>query len=240
MKKILLTMVLCAGVLFAQAQLIKSDFLAGYGIGENLEKGAYANTTQGSGTPIMLNQWNLSGKTGTNDTGGSNPQTTLALNYGGYAASGQDVAIALAKLESGGRTSIYSLASDYTYGAGTYYIAFMTKVTAASPTTIHEYFALDGNYTGNAQRVRLAVKKPNEEATTFGFGLGGSSSSPSSVSGTFNFGETYLMAFKVVLTEDPENPGVGDGTGTATLYINPDPAAGEPTSSFATVAIEGT
>lgn len=241
MKKIVLTTVMCAGILFANAQLIKRDFLTDYSIGENLEKGAYANTDQNAANPIKVNQWNLSGKTGLNDQGGVTAQTTLALTYPGYIESGMDVSIAMAKLESGNqRTTVYSLASDNTYGAGVYYVAFMTNVIDASPTTTHEYVAFDGNYTGNAQRARIGVRRTAAEATTFGFGLSGSASAPNSVSGTFNFGETYLVVLKVVLTEDAATPGVGTGEGTAYLYINPDLNSDEPAAAFLTAIIEGT
>ena len=224
MKKIVLIMVMCAGVLFANAQLIKRDFLDGYGVGEDLEKGAYSGTDQATVT-IKPNQWNLSGKAGANDQGGSTAITTGPLFYADYAESGNDVAIAMAKQASGyQRTTIYSLVSDNTYGAGTYYLAFMTNVMDASPTATHEYVAFDGNFTGNAQRARIAVRRTAEEAPTYGFGLSGDGAAPTSVSGTFNIDETYLLVLKVVLA--------GGGAGTASLYVNPDPKAAEPASAL--------
>lgn len=233
-------MVMCAGVLFANAQLIKRDFLAGYSDGVDLEKGAYTGVDQAT-VPIMINQWNLSGKAGVNDQGGVTAITTTPLMYSDYIESGTDVAIAMAKLDaSNSRTTIYSLAADNTYGAGTYYLAFMTNVTIASPTSIQEYVAFDGNFTGNAQRARIGVKKPDVDATSFGFGLSGDASAPATVSGSFTLGVTHLLVLKVVLTEDAANPGVGDGTGTAYLYVDPDLKAAEPATAFATAAISGT
>lgn len=240
MKKILLTAgLVCAGFMVANAQLIKDDFLAGYGIGTDLEKGQYANTTQGEGTPIMVDQWNRSGKDNANDQSGENPQTVPALSYDGYVGSDKDVAIALAKLETGGRTTIYSLASDNTYGAGTYYVSFLINVTAASPTSGQEFFALDGNYTGNAQRARFGVKRTDAEATTYMIGLGdGSAPAANAFSGSFDFGTTYLAVMKVELTDD--GTGLGTGGGTTSVFINPDVNATEPATAFATSPITGT
>ena len=233
MKKIVLTMAMCASVMFASAQLIKNDFLAGYSSGQSLEKGAYAGTDQPT-TEIKVNQWNLSGKTGANDqsTDSSSPEVVASLTYDGYVDSDKDVAIDLLKLPTGGRTSVYSMANDDTYGAGTYYLAFMFNVTVASPTTGHEFLALDGNFTGNAQRARFGVKGI-AETENYQIGISGSASAPSTFSGEFAYGTTYLAVMKVVL--------VGDGTGTATLYLNPSLTGAESAATaFATVAIEGT
>ncbi len=224
-------MVLCAGVLFANAQLIKNNFLAGYTVGQDLEKGAYANTTQDETNPIKLNQWNLSGKTGNNDQSPESvsPKLVAPLTYASYIESGKNVAIDLLKLTTGGRTDIYSLADDNTYGAGTYYVAFMFNVSAAT-TSGAEFISLDGNYTGNAQRARLGIKGIDETTYAIGLGDGGA---PSVFSGIYNFGTTYLAVLKVVID--------GAGLGTTSVYINPNVAGTEPASSTVTpVGITGT
>lgn len=238
MKKIFTLLLLTSAIVFANGQLIKSDFLTGYKVGDPIEKGAYAGTTQGAEFPIMVNQWNLSGKTGTNDQSGANPLAVAPLVYTGYAESGKDVAIDLLKLETGGRTTIHSLASDYTYGPGTYYLAFMTNVTAASLTSGQEYLAFDGNYTANGQRARLTVKAVDE--TTFQFGLGDGSAASTFIATPFNFGQTYFMVLKVTLNPNESKPTEGNGTGTAWLYINPEISTTEPTEATQQTAISGT
>ncbi len=229
MKKIVLTMLTCTSVLFANAQLITRDFLTGYTVGNNLEKGTYANTTQGVGTPIMANQWSRSGKDDANNTSGANPKTVAALTYSGYSESGKDVAVDLLQLAEGGRTSIYSIASDNVYGAGTYYVAFMYNVSAASTDAGNEFFSIDGNYTGNSQRARFGVKGINENTYAIGLGDGGV---PTDFSGTYNFNQTYLAVVKVTID--------GTGVGTTWVYINPDTKGTEPTTATATCGITGT
>lgn len=244
MKKLLLSACLCSAIILsANAQFVKNDFLSGYTAGENLEKGAYPSTTQGEDNPIKLNQWNLSGKTGTSDQGGENPKTVAPLVYAGYTESGKNVAVDLLKTESGqGRTTIYSMMSDYTYGAGTYYLAFMFNASTASVTSGNEFLSLDGNYTANGQRARFGIKGiDTEEKNTYMIGLGdGGTPAAGAFSGSFNFGETYLAVLKVTLKESSSNPGQGDGTGTAWVYINPNITQDEPASAFTTLPITGT
>jgi len=229
MKKLFLLIIAANFVLNSQAQLIKRDFLAGYVPTNVLEKGAYSSTTQDATNPIMINQWNLAGKTGTNDQSGVNPLVTDPLSYTGYIDSGKDVSIDMLKLASGGRTSIYSLASDNTYAAGTYYLALMINLSSAT-TTAADFVSFDGNYTGNAQRSRITVK--GVDATTFQLGMGDAGVATAFGSTALNFGQTYLAVVKFTV--------VGDGTGTCWLFINPDVSLGEPTTAFATSAITGT
>ncbi|MFV0467724.1 MAG: hypothetical protein ACK5MK_02220 [Dysgonomonas sp.] len=232
MRKILLSAVLLSiGIMTVNAQLIKSDFLANYAVGDNLEKGSYANTTQGESTPLQANQWSLSGKTGENDQSSVSvsPKAASPLVFSGYVDSDKNVAIDFLKLATGGRTTIYSLVNDNTYGAGTYYFSFLFKVTEASLTTAAEFFSLDGNYTGNAQRVRFSVKGIDE--TTYQIGLGDSGAA-STLSGTYEYGKTYVAVIEVVLA--------GDGTGSSSLYINPNLSSAKPSTASATSAITGT
>ncbi len=229
MKKLFLLIIVCIVGMTMNAQLIKNNFLVGYKVTDVLEKGSYPNTLQDATSPIMINQWNLAGKTGTNDQNPANPTVTDPLSYTGYIDSGKDVSIILLKLASGGRTSIYSLAGDNTYGAGTYYLAVMINLSSAT-TTAADFVSFDGNYTGNAQRCRITVK--GVDANTFQLGMGDSGVATTFGSTNLNFGQTYLAVVKFTV--------VGDGTGTCWLFINPDVTLGEPTTSFATSAITGT
>lgn len=238
MKKIFTLAAICAATMTLNAQLIKDDFLSGYTVGNALEKFEYTSTTQGEANPIQANQWNLSGKSGNNDKhpDSTSPLVVAPLTYTGYAASGTDVAIDLLKLTTGGRTTIYSLANDHTYGAGTYYLAFMANVTAAG--SANEFLSFDGNYTGNAQRVRYTVKKV-DDSETYELGLGDNGAASTFGATALNFGETYLAVIKLTLNENPDSPAEGNGTGTASLYINPTLDA-EPGTAFATVNFTGT
>ncbi|MDD4971477.1 MAG: T9SS type A sorting domain-containing protein [Paludibacter sp.] len=230
MKKLLLLAIVCVVAITMNAQLIKNDFLAGYAVNGNLEKGAYASTTQDAVTPIMINQWNLAGKTGTNDQSGVNPTVVDPLYYTNYVDSGKDFAINLLKLASGGRTSIYSLASDNTYGAGTYYLAFIFNVSTASLTSTAEFLSFDGNYTGNAQRGRLTLKGIDD--LTYQVGMGDAGVATVFNSTSLNFNQTYFGVIKITID--------GAGLGTSWLYINPELTSTEPTTNYATSSITGT
>lgn len=229
MKKVILLAMAVSFVCFTNAQLIKRDFLSGYIVNSTLEKGAYGSTTQDAATPIMINQWNLAGKTGNNDQSGVNPKVVDPLYYTGYAESGSDVAIDMLKLSTGGRTSIYSLDNASLFGEGTYYLAVMLNLTSASLTSAADFISFDGNYTGNAQRSRITAKGVDE--TTYVLGMG-----DSGVATTFGtalyYTQTYLAVIKVTID--------GTGAGTSWLYINPEISATEPSTYYSTSAISGT
>lgn len=229
MKKLFLLTLLCFSFYSISAQLIKRNFLAGYNTNDVLEKGAYASTTQDASTPIMIDQWNLAGKTGTNDQSGENPKVIDPLYYTGYVESGVDFSINMLKLSTGGRTSIYSLDNASLYGAGTYYLALMLNLTTASLTSAADFVSFDGNYTGNAQRARITAKGMDE--TTFVLGMGDSGAA-STFGTALNYSQTYLAVVKIKID--------GSGAGTSWLYINPDLTATEPATAYATSGITGT
>jgi len=240
MKKTITSLMLCSAVLFANAELIKNDFFAGYAVGDDLEKGAYSGTSQGDAAPLMVNQWNLSGKPGANDQSevSASAKMVAPLTYAGYVESGEGVAAELLMLEAGGRTAIYSLASDNnTYGAGTYYLAFLSNVSEAT-TSANEFLSFDGNYTGNAQRVRYTVQGVDE--TTYKVGLFGNTASADAIycSNALNFNQTYLSVIKLTLNGAENEAGTGEGD--AWLWINPDLSQGEPAEAMVTVPFSGT
>jgi hypothetical protein len=232
MKKLILLSILCIAAMTMNAQLIKNDFLTGYHVNDNLEKGEYANTLQDATSPIMINQWNRSGKANTNDQSGVSPKVVDPLYYTNYVQSGTDFAIDLLKMASStGRTSIYSLASDNTYGAGTYYLAFLVNVSAASITSASEFLSFDGNYTGNSQRVRFTVK--GIDALTYTIGLGDTGAASVFNQTALNYGQTYLCVLKATID--------ASGASTSWLFLNPNLTATEPlaTTAFATSGITG-
>jgi len=229
MKKLFLLILLCLSYYSISAQLIKRNFLTGYNANDVLEKGAYTGTAQDATTPIMIDQWNLAGKTGTNDQSGENPKVIDPLYYTGYVESGVDFSINMLKLTTGGRTSIYSLDNASLYGAGTYYLALMLNLTSASLTSAADFVSFDGNFTGNAQRARITAKGVDE--TTFSLGMGDSGAA-STFGTALNYSQTYLAVIKVTID--------GTGVGTSWLYINPALAVTEPTTAYATSAITGT
>ncbi|MDR0232395.1 MAG: hypothetical protein LBI82_09795 [Dysgonamonadaceae bacterium] len=227
MKKIVLVMIMCAGVLFANAQLIKRDFLAGYNIGQNLEKGFYATTT--SPTPL-LNQWN--GTTADASAGTVSPTIAAPLTYVGYVESGKDYAAQTTLLASSTtRTSGYSLANSSLYNSGCYYLAFMVNFSQINTSNFSDFFSLDQNFFSNARRNVIYITK-GSDANKFKVAIAVSTSSAPNVADyedapEYNIGETYLFVFK----QDFDNK-------TAKLFINPVIANEEPVS--ATLSIDVT
>jgi hypothetical protein len=236
MKKLFTFLVLSLVFTTIKAQLIKNDFLSGYSVNDVLEKGTYSGTDQTLVT-IMQNQWNLAGKTGANDQSGANPVVADPLYYTGYAESGKDVSINLAKLSTGGRTTIYSLASDNAYGntsggaSTTYYLTFMFNLSTASTTSAAEFLSFDGNFTGNAQRARFTVK--GIDANTYQIGMGDSGAASTFGTSVLNFNQTYLGVIKLTID--------GTGTGNCWAYINPTLGTSDPPASYeSTSAVTGT
>lgn len=178
--------------------------------GNSLERGAYTSTSQGSGAPLLVDQWNCSGKA--SDQAGSSPALSAStLQYGDYIDNKKGSEISL--LDLGGssliRSSIYSLKSDYTYSDAPYYLAALVQITGA--TGKGDFLAFDGNYTANAQRARLYT---NKSGSGYCLGLGWNGE-PTIWSSEFAFGSTHLVVIKVT-------PNKGGGEETADFFLDPD------------------
>lgn len=224
MKKIfLLTASFCLGIFAANAQLIKNDFLAGYTVGDKIEKYEYSEGISGSRDAIKENQWNLTRIA--NSRSGVSPKAIAPLVYQGYAESGKDVAMEIPKLDDGNRSTVYSLVSKNEYGPGTYYLAFMVDVDFVKRTPI-EFFSFDADYAGSTQRVRFAVK--GKSSKSYQMALNGSNKIEDVVVAdpVHQFGETCLVVIKAVFN--------AEGDGNCYLFINPDPNAVEPTPNIST------
>ena len=221
MKKILLSAcVLCAGILTANAQLIKNDFMAGIAVGENIEQFTYPSTTQGAANAIQADQWNLTGKTG--NRAGASPVAVAPVTYPGYIESGLSNAIQFARLESGDRFSVYSLKDNNDYNEGTYYVAFMATVEEVGSTNGADFLMLDGNYTANNQRAKIFLKN-GSESSKFAFGISDDASTPNVSTGDNNKGDTFLLVLKYDFS---------DSQNAIQLFVNPDTNAAEPTATI--------
>lgn len=217
MKKILLSVCMCAAVLTANAQFVKNDFLSGYSAGENLQKYAYslADSAIATRNP-QLGQWNLTVKT-TEHSDASPVISTEKLTYDGYIDSGKEFAVNLSKV-SGTRVTGYSMIDDNTYSVGAYYTAFLLKPTLVGSGNTgngQDFFTLDGNTFINNQRGRLFIRRgPNDGSSnrTFSIGLSESSSTPTWDSAEFPVGSTTII---IVMKYDFTGSKVS-------LFINPD------------------
>lgn len=245
MKKFLLSVSLLAGaVLMVNAQdLPKIDFLAGYSVGQDLDKGEYANTTQTTDpegvSAIKENQWTLTGKAA--DKTSTIEQATIVSSSIDYATSGyaggdnNNLAIQLNKLTTGTRLSIYSLAdatsNTPTYDEGAYYAAFMFKPEVISSGNGADFFMFCGNYTGDQQRGRVFVRN-GSEGTKFIFGLSEQSAPTNTsvpVTGDLDKTGSYLLVLKYDFTNSK-----------ITLFVDPAIAANEPAAGANVLTVSTT
>lgn len=188
--------------------LIKSDFMEGTVIGENLEKGEYATNKD----PILKNQWNRTARV--KATAEASPIVVEPLVYEGYSESGKSNAFKLQKLSEGARLTGYSLTNGNNYTNGVYYLALMVKLDKGSGGP---FLTLDGSHSINFQRVGLSARR---KGGSFSFGLSdkwGSKSRSSYSTATYPSDVTHLLILKYDMD-----------AGTARLYVNPDLSAGEP------------
>lgn len=233
MKKILLSASLFVGaILMVNAQdFVISNFLEGREAGQDLEVGAYAGTTQGAANPFQQYKWILTGKPNSADKednqGGVSPViVSSTLTYPEYVGADNSLAIQLARLSGGvARFSVFGVANNNVYNAGTYYAAFMVKIEQVASPDGADFFMFDGNYTGTTQRARLFVKN-SSESSKFVFGLAENASAPAVVTGDYDKGDTFLLVLKYEF-------GVG-----AKLFVNPAIAATEPAT--AELSVNGT
>ncbi|WP_163319680.1 fibronectin type III domain-containing protein [Dysgonomonas sp. 520] len=221
MKKILLTgLTLFLGMTAVNAQLIKNDFLDGYSIGDNLEKGEYTSTTNDQETNPVMIQWNLTGKSnssGKNDNrAGNSPLITDILSYPGYIETDQ-LSFELLKLNSGeGRTTGYSLTSDNTYKDATYYVSFLVNFSNAGASTPTDFLALEGNYYLNTQRAKICIIK---SGGGFKFALLESNGTAAESTDVYQLNTTYLLVLKY------------EFNGKVQLFVEPAINTTEPTST---------
>lgn len=219
-KQFLLLIALILSVLSIDAQLIKNDFLLGYNVGDSIEKAKYKEGAPGKWDPVKVNQWNLTRVQA--NCAGFNPKAVAPLVYPDYIESGKGVAMEIPKIESGSRTTVYSLP---VYGQGTYYLAFMVSIDFAKKMPL-EFFSFDADFSGATQRVRFAVQGVSN--TSYKMGLNGSNKTENLVftESTFDFGTTNLVILKATFDEE--------GNGTCQLFVNPDTKGKEPDAVIST------
>lgn len=223
MKKLLLSaMTVCLGIVAVNAQILKTDFMTGYTIGDGIEKGVYVDPN----TPSMLDQWNLSRL----EQQGANPLAVAPLTYPNFINSNKDVAMGLLSVS---RATIYSLASNSTtYAAGTYYLAFTLNVSKATTTQGAEFISFDPDQRGGTWRARVGVKA-GPDSETFTIGVNGTNSLTTITWGSvdYNIGETYLVVLKATFD--------ATGNGTCALFVNPAKSETEPTTATISTTLSG-
>lgn len=213
MKTQVLILLALLSVSFANAQLIKNDFLSG--------------TTQGEWT---LEKYPTSGYVYNEyvwkETNASSANVSLSivapLEYSGYVESGKGNAINLPRLSSStSRTFGYAVSNNNQYMSGTYYVAFMMQ--GHNGTIAGDYvgiLTLDGRYYLTYQRIAVCIKA-NTARDAFYLGLAEkeATSTVNYMTDVCDFDQTYLVVLKYNMD-----------TGKADLFLNPVLSETEPTT----------
>jgi len=210
------------------AQVLKTDFLSGYTIGEVIEKGTYV-----SGDEAKLNQWTLTGRA--SEISGTNPLAVSPLIYDGYVNSGKDVAIGMTSLEGSEiRASVYTLAKNGTtylpYGS-TFYFAFTFSVSTVptDPVKPADFFAFMEDHIGQNFRQKITVLNSSGDDSKYKIGIfvDKASSTNNWYSEVYDCGQTHLVVLKI--TFDGQDP---MKNGSVSVFIDPEKNTAEPTPSL--------
>ena len=185
----------CAALVFAlgtEAQVLKTDFLKGYKVGDNLEKQSYSTATD----PIYANTWCAAFNTRHTDDMPA-PKVTEGLSYPGYPSD--KVAIDLTGFPTevkGSAVSVYSITDSRTlYRRGSYYVSFLINVKKA-PGGLAEVMAADVSYVGNGGRGKFWVKRSDERGK-FVASCGARRAPEGVVSKAYDMNKTHLVVLKI-------------------------------------------
>lgn len=176
--------------------VINKNFTEGLEIGDSIESGVY-NLAE---DPVAINQWNNLASYGISVPNLS-PKAVAPLDYTGYIDSGSSNAIALEKLSSGTRMSIYSLddatGTLYSSSSPAYYLAFMINVNAETTATGNGAGIIAFNGSANANWIRGVFTVVKQNDTNFKIGLSNIYGGAPTIHGAwYEFGKPHLIVLK--------------------------------------------
>jgi len=207
MKKILLSVFLCAAtVLATNAQVFT----------ENFETATVGGNVEG------YNGWYVSNK-GTEALGVSPKIAAGPLSYTNYASSGVgnvavlDPAMGDDATTQRISTKLVTLDSESLKAAPgeKIYVAFLAKISGDSKKAIRDFFTLEGSSTSSNTRGRLFARVTDEGDLSFGVSKNTGTAAQIIESGILNINATHLL---VMVYEGIE----GDSNDKVRVYINPD------------------
>lgn len=214
MKKVLLTMALFVIASLSYAQVLKNNFLAGYKVGDKLEKAVYMDKTD----PIKLDTW-CRGFMPTPVEGYEGPLVGEELSYPGYHEGG--LSIKFGNLPYGAKPiSVYSMDKGKKFNGGTLYFSFLANFSQLEGNGIVDFVAFSPNYVGGSDRGIVCVGREGSNKIRFGVGL-----VRKRVEGTtvYDYNKTYLLVIKLDYEKNE-----------ASLFINPDLSGEEPKANIVT------
>lgn len=212
MKRLSFIAVTLATALFANAQVLKTDFLKGYKVGDKVEKNTYQSPTD----PINADSWNGAFDQRRTDEMPS-PVVTNGLEYKGYPV--EDMAVDLSKFPreiKGSMICSYSLTDNkQLYRRDSYYLAFLANIKGASGG-FGELLGFDVSYVGNGGRGKLYVKRGDERGK-FVVNVGARRAGENVQTPAFDFNKTHLFVLKMDFAAK-----------TVSVFIDPELSKTEP------------
>ena len=211
MKKIFLTFAALSLAWAGQAQIVKSNLLDAYSLGDDLEKSVYEAD---SGVPIQADTW-CGGFMKHPTEGSVSPKIVAGLNYNGYPEEGPAVQLGNLGGMKGTRCSVYSLTNaKRTYDSGTYYYAFLLNFTKIGNVKAMDLAAFNSNFTGRTSVGQLFVQKADDGSVMPSIGQG---KVLTSCNKTLSLGKTHLVVLKLDYSAQ-----------TLSLFIDPQLGGDEP------------
>lgn len=191
MKKTILVAAAFGLAVAGQAQILKSNMLDAYSMGDNLEKSAYEAEAD---VAIQADTW--WGAFMKRPTEGSiSPKIVAGLSYAAYPEAGPAIELGNIGGMKGTRASVYSITnSKRAYGSGTYYYAFLLNLSKIGNAKPQELASLCSNFTGRTSVGQLFAVRADDGSIKLSIGHG---KMQTTCDKTLATGQTHLVVLKL-------------------------------------------
>ena len=224
MKKLFLTLSTAAVMsVVANAQVLKSDFLNGYTVGDPLEKIVYSEKE----LPVSLNTW-CGAYTSKPIEGATGPVVGEPLYYEGYTEKGPSIVLGsgFQGEVKGRRFSVYSLTDGKDIKGGELYLSFLVDFSRIGSKKMSQLVGFCSSYNGGGNRGTVYVKRDESDKNLFYWGVR-LSEEIAECPQSFQMDRTYLVVLKL----DYNNQ-------CASVFVDPDLTSSEPEALVTVKAVE--
>lgn len=213
MKKIFFAIAALFVTMSVEAQVIKNNLLAGYNVGDQLEKQEYLDKT----SPVVIDSWSR-GVMNNADIQSHSAIVTDGLTYTGYNEGGLAIGLGSSFDEGarGRRPAVYSLTEGKEYRKGMLYLSFLVKIDKTDAKNPSEVAALSSSVVGGGNRGTFFVARDEMDRNKLHFGVS-LTKEITMAPATYEVGKTYLVVVKIDYA-----------TAKASLFVNPDLCGTEP------------
>lgn len=221
MKKMVFMLAMLVSAQFASAQVIATDLLNGYKIGDKLEKNVYSEENR----TFRAKTWNGAFY---KDKPNPNPSPVIdeTLTYEGYPEGGLSIRFGgFPTKDKGTRVSVCSVTEKNKKGKGTLYLSFLVNFSKLGLPGMADLLGLHHSYLGNGlARITFMAGKSKEDGTRMRFGIGLLKLKAESPK-TYEYKKTHLVVIKFDYTVQK-----------ASLFVDPKLGGDEPKAD---VVLEG-